>query len=181
MSTSGGGDLRFAYADPPYPGQSAIHYSDHPDFGGEVDHAELIERMDRDFDGWLLHTASPALWDILPLCPRPPACRIFAWPKTFAAFKRNVSPAYAWEPIIVKPLGHALPNRRVDSPTMRDWYACSITLQKGLTGAKPADLCRWLFEACGLEPTDELVDLFPGTGAVTEAWESWRAQLRLVA
>lgn len=34
--------MRVAYADPPYPGQSAKHYADHPDYEGEVDHGEMV-------------------------------------------------------------------------------------------------------------------------------------------
>jgi hypothetical protein len=163
--------MRFAYADPPYPGQSDL-YVDHPDYAGEVDHAELLGRMERDYDGWLLHTASTTLREVLPLCPED--VRIFAWTKSFAAFKRNVSPAYAWEPVIVSPLRKGEPNQ--SGIVMRDWFTHSITLQKGLTGAKPEAVCRWLFEACGLQRDDELDDLFPGTGAVAEAWWTWRTQ-----
>jgi hypothetical protein len=47
-------------------------------------------------------------------------------------------------------------------------------MKRGLTGAKPAAVCRWIFEIAGLEPGDEFTDLFPGTGAVTDAWERWR-------
>jgi len=46
--------VRVAYADPPYPGCAHL-YKDHPDYAGEVDHAELIDRMEREFpDGWAL-------------------------------------------------------------------------------------------------------------------------------
>jgi hypothetical protein len=89
-----GTPMRIGYADPPYPGQSAKHYADHPDYAGEVDHAALVERLERDYDGWVLHTSSPALRDVLPLCP--PDARVMAWVKPFAAFKRNVPVAYAW-------------------------------------------------------------------------------------
>jgi hypothetical protein len=169
--------VKFAFADPPYPGQSAKHYTDHPDYAGEVNHRELIERMERDYDGWLLHTSSSTLQEVLALCPA--GLRIFAWVKPFAAFKRNVSPAYAWEPVIVKPLGKGEPNQRPDSPVMRDWFSESITLKRGLTGVKPERVCHWLFEAAGLQADDELHDLYPGSGAVTDAWASWRAQLPL--
>lgn len=60
--------LRFAYADPPYPGMSGF-YKDHPDYGGEVDHAELIGRMTQDFDGWILHTAATTLDQLYPCKP----------------------------------------------------------------------------------------------------------------
>lgn len=161
---------RIGYADPPYPG-CAKYYVDHPDYGGEVDHAELIARLDAEFDGWLLHTSSPALWDILPLVPKD--ARLMAWVKPFAAFKRNVSVAYAWEPVIVKAARKPVVDKTI---VMRDWVSESITLQKGLTGAKPEAVCRWAFHVLGAEPQDELVDLFPGTGAVSRAWERWRSE-----
>lgn len=42
--------MKFAYADPPYPGQARKHYGSHPDFGGEVDHSDLIAQLERDYD-----------------------------------------------------------------------------------------------------------------------------------
>src|SRR5204863_6895565 len=44
-----GGQKRIGYADPPYPGCANL-YKDHPDFGGEVDHAALIKRLEEEFD-----------------------------------------------------------------------------------------------------------------------------------
>lgn len=165
-----------AYADPPYPGQSAKHYSDHPDYAGEVNHAALVTCLERDFDGWVLHTSSTALTDVLPLCP--PNVRVMAWVKPFAAFKRNVSVAYAWEPVIVKAARKPVVTGRV---VMRDFISEPITLKRGLVGAKPEAVCRWCFEVMGAQPDDELHDLFPGSGAVSRAWENWRNQLRLAA
>ena len=57
--------------------------------------------------------------------------------------------------------------------TVRDWHSANITLQRGLTGAKPRSFARWIFGILNAEPGDELVDLFPGTGAVTSAWQEW--------
>lgn len=162
-----------AYADPPYPGCAHL-YRDHPDYAGEVDHAELIARLEADYDGWLLHTSSVALPEIVPFCP--PGVRFMAWVKPFAAFKRNVPVAYAWEPVIVRPCRKPVVSGRL---VMRDWIAESITLKRGLTGAKPEAVCRWGFEVLGMTPEDELVDLFPGTGAVMRAWERWRDELRM--
>src|SRR5262245_15281863 len=49
--------LRFAYADPPYPKLARKYYRDHPDYGGEVDHHALINRLVEEFpDGWALST-----------------------------------------------------------------------------------------------------------------------------
>jgi hypothetical protein len=156
------------YADPPYPGCAHL-YKDHPDYAGEVDHAELIDRLQDEFDGWILHTSSVALPQISPLVGDTGA-RIMAWVKPFAAFKRNVPVAYAWEPVIVKAARKPVVSKRL---TMRDWIDESITMKKGLTGAKPEKVCWWAFEVVGARPEDELVDLFPGTGAVAKAWKTW--------
>ena len=167
--------MRLAYADPPYPGCAAL-YKDHPDYAGEVDHAALLHTLQDNYDGWVLHTSSVALRTILPLVPD--GARVMAWVKGFAAFKRNVSVAYAWEPVIVKPARKPVVSKRL---VMRDWVECSITLRRGLTGAKPEKVCHWAFEMLGARPDDELADLFPGTGAVTRAWATWRGLFVLPA
>lgn len=164
--------MRLAYADPPYPGCAHL-YKDHPDYAGEVDHADLIRRLETDYDGFVLHTHVPALRDLLPLFTTD--IRVCAWVKPFAAFKRNVPVAYAWEPVIVKALRKPDVMRSCVRP-LRDFLAESIAMQRGLTGAKPEAVCWWAFETAGLGDRDEVVDLFPGTGAVSRAWRSWLAE-----
>lgn len=164
-----------AYADPPYPGCAHL-YRDHPDYAGEIDHAHLVERLESEFDGWVLHTSSPAIPIIAPLVAGIEGVRWMSWVKGFAAFKRNVSVAYAWEPVLVKAARKPVVSKRL---TMRDWIECPITLRKGLTGAKPEAVCHWAFEMVGARPDDNLHDLFPGTGAVTKAWQTWRGKFAL--
>ena len=160
---------KVAYADPPYPGCAHL-YKKEDSYGGEVDHKELIERLERDYDGWALSTSSPALAQLLPLCPD--GIRIAAWTKPFCIFKPNVNPAYTWEPVLFKP-----PRRRGrKEPTIRDHVAVNITLKKGLVGAKPPEFCLWLFDLLQMEEGDELADLFPGTGVVSRQWEIWKAR-----
>jgi hypothetical protein len=67
-----GRPLRLAYADPPYPGKAWL-YRDHPDYGGEIDHAELIERLAA-YDGWALSISAEALPAVLALCPLRKIC-----------------------------------------------------------------------------------------------------------
>ena len=165
--------MKLGYADPPYPGCAHL-YKAHPDFAGEVDHAQLIARLQSEFDGWVLHTSSVALPMIAPLVPSD--ARFMAWTKGFAAFKRNVPVAYAWEPVIVKAARKPVVSKRL---VMRDWIECPITMKRGLTGAKPEKVCHWAFEMLGARPDDELIDLFPGTGAVGRAWETWRNIFKL--
>jgi hypothetical protein len=164
--------MRIAYADPPYPGCAHL-YRTHPDYAGEVDYADLLWHLEG-YDGWVLHTSSVAIPYLAPLIP--PEARWMAWVKPFAAFKANVPVAYAWEPVIVKAARKPVVSGRC---VMRDWVREPITLQRGLTGVKPEAVCWWAFEVVGAEVGDELVDLYPGSGAVTCAWNSWRRQLRL--
>lgn len=68
--------MRLGYADPPYIGCAHL-YRDHADYGGEVDHVALIERLQAEFDGWVLHaSATPESMAILaPLVPVDQALR----------------------------------------------------------------------------------------------------------
>ena len=162
---------RVAYADPPYLGVAAKHYAAHHEDAGHYDqpeaHADLIDRLEAEFDTWALSLSSSTLQTILPMCP--PGVRVMAWVKPFASFKPNVNPAYAWEPVIV----NGLPTRDRGEATVRDWVSANITLQRGLPGAKPINFCFWLFDVLGLTDEDEFVDLFPGTGAVMTTYEAW--------
>lgn len=175
---SAGGVVRFAYADPPYLGEAARLYGDlHPDaadYDKPETHRALIESIDREFDGWALSLHLPSLRTILPMVPED--ARICAWVKPFASFKPSVRQAYAWEPVIVKPLRRLGRERR----TVTDYVSANIAMQKGLPGAKPPAFCHWMFEFAGLDHDDEFVDVFSGTGGVMAAWESWRRQPSLL-
>jgi hypothetical protein len=159
--------MRFAYCDPPYIGQAKRHYN-----CPEVDHAVLLAKLEMEFpDGWALSCSSTTLGQILPMIGVP--YRIGSWCKSFCAFKRNVRPAYAWEPVIFcggrNPVnGHraAIPERNGKQLTPKDFHIASITLKKGLVGAKPESVCHWILDLLNFQPGDELVDLYPGTGVM---------------
>lgn len=169
--------MKFAYADPPYLGQGRALYSDHPDcdeYDSVAGHERLISRLLSDYpDGWAYSLSSTTLADLLPLMPK--ECRIGAWVKPFASFKPNVNPAYAWEPVIF--FGGRKIGREVD--TVRDWVAASITLERGLVGAKPQEFVFWVLSFLGVTSDDTVADLFPGSGAVGQAIESYQRQMRL--
>jgi hypothetical protein len=163
--------VKMAYADPPYIGQAKRLYN-----CPEIDHAELIQRLETEFpDGWALSLSSTTFKQVLAMCPD--EARVMAWVKPWASFKPGVGVAYAWEPVIVK--GGRKRTRK--QMTVRDWVSASCTLKRGLAGAKPDDFCYWLFEVLNLQPDDEFHDLFYGTGAVTKAWERWRRQMKMFA
>ncbi len=164
--------MRFAYADPPYIGQAKKHYGK---FGGsEVDHRDLIAQLEA-YDGWALSLSSTSLQQILAMCPND--VRISAWVKPFCSFKAT-NPPYAWEPIIWK----SSSKRKRDEIYVRDWIAASITMHRHITwqgektefhGAKPDQFCYWLFEILNIQLGDVFDDLFPGSYAVSKAFEQW--------
>ena len=170
--------MRFAYADPPYLGCGKKLYGHLHESAADYDdpetHRALIVRLCDEFpDGWAMSLHSPSLRTILPMCPED--VRVGSWVKPFAAFKPNVTVAYAWEPVIFRG-GRKRPR---NMPTVRDWVSEVITLKKGCPGAKPEGFCFWLFEVLNIHADDEFVDLFPGSGSVQKAWKVWKRQNRL--
>ena len=158
-----GRSMRFAYADPPYPGTAAKYYRDQPTYAGEVDHRELVARLTRSgYDGWALSTSARALRDVLPLCP--PDARVCPWVKPIGVPRATRGLHNTWEPLIV------VGGRRLQ-PGVRDWLSTHPARGGGtLPGRKPIAFCAFLFRALGMLPGDELADLYPGTGIVSRAW-----------
>lgn len=153
--------MRFAYADPPYPGLAWM-YADQESYAGEVDHAELVASLEYSYDGFALSTSARALATVLPLFTR--EYRICAWVKPIGVSGTTFGIHNAWEPLIVVP-GRAL------QPGKRDWLATQPARRGGtLIGRKPEAFCVWLFELLGMLPGDSLDDLFPGSGIVGRAW-----------
>ena len=61
--------MRFAYADPPYPGCAHIYLRENPS-ATEVDHAALLQRLVAEYpDGWALSCNPRDLLWLLPACP----------------------------------------------------------------------------------------------------------------
>lgn len=161
--------MRFAYADPPYP-NTAFRYPEKT----EVDHGELIAQLET-YDGWLLHSNPQSLPLLLPLVP--PGTRILAWGKYDGLPVTKAGLVYTWEPIFMRPMRRA-------SIWVRDslWgdKADHVGEERNtIRGQKPLMVIRWLFQAAGLEPGDELDDLFPGSGAVGRAWRTFQDQTTL--
>lgn len=168
--------MRFAYADPPYIGQAQRHYSDHADFGGEVDHAALIDTLSA-FDAWALSCSERSLPRVLRACPV--GVLVLAWVKPIAP-PMGDNRIYSWEPVILsggrRPEFHTRTHIEASPPqfTFRPRPAAHVI------GEKPEAFSLWLFAAAGLTPDDQFTDLFPGSGAVGRAWQKWRTQSALL-
>ncbi len=170
--------LSIAYADPPYPGRSKRYYGGHPDYAGEVDHAELVASLSAEYDAWALSTSADALQDVLALCPS--GVRVAAWVKGPRGRRHVAQPLSSWEPIIyagarlvvAQDLHDASPGIRA---TRRDSLVHGAGARRTdplrVVGAKPAAFCRWLFDLLGALPGDEFTDVFPGSGGVARAWD----------
>jgi hypothetical protein len=157
----------FRYADPPYPGLAAKYYRKEATFAGEVDFAQLVAELEAsrvagESLGWALSTSARSLREILPLCP--PIARVCAWVKPIGACSRTYGIHNTWEPLIVMPGRHLRPGKR-------DWLRAAPARGGGrLPGRKPIAFCAWLFELLGMLPGDTLIDMYPGTGAISRAW-----------
>ena len=169
-----------AYADPPYIGRAKAMYAHHPDYKGEVDHVALVRQLVTEYpDGWALSCSSPTLRFLLNTCSAfgVEDVRIAAWVKDWFVMKPGIGVGYAWEPVIWR--GGRKRSRKQD--TIRDWVrAHALMTSPGRVqtkGSKPETFCFWLFQVLNLQEGDEVVDLFPGSGGVTRAWQRWQRQL----
>ena len=136
--------------------------------------------------GGRLSTSVSALPEVLALCPyergTDPKNRgrvepersvhVMSWIKPRSA-PAPVAVQYSWEPVILR---RRLPK---DERFVRD-HLIAPAGGLGFIGAKPPVFCRWIFDALGARPGDELEDLFPGSGSVSREWDAYRRQLDLV-
>ena len=170
--------MKYAFADPPYYGYAKYYKKNHPEsyVWDDLDtHQALIESLTNEYDGWALCLASVNLVDILPLCPK--EVRICSWVKPFASFKPGINPAYTWEPVIIH---NPRKKRSKDEWTIKDHLICNISMQKGLMGAKPILFCEWVLQLLGVQSTDEIIDIFPGTGIFEKSRKVFFNQSRII-
>lgn len=179
---------RLCIADPPYPpiyserrdrpdgplrttrrSRAVRWYGDlHPEAGQWDDleeHRRLLLHLVDEFDGWAIATTPDGLQAYFPL---PVSARIMAWhrPRSMPGGSRILS---RWEPVIVSPPEDR--RGRTEGELVSDVLTANAP-NVGFMGAKPPEWTRWVLAALGYDPArDELVDLFPGSGAVARAAE----------
>lgn len=180
--------MRLAIADPPYPpfigsggrknrasrwygtGQRsrkdrpADQHPDAADWDEPGRHRALLVELLDAYDGWAIATSPDGIAAYGEL---PAAVRIMAW------VKPNASPGAhrlrsLWEPVLIyPPVGRRSNRGGVGAvPDVLTANAPRI----GFPGAKPEAWTRWVLAALTHDPAvDEVVDLFPGSGAVARA------------
>lgn len=130
-------------------------------------HRELLLHLVENFDGWAIATTPDGLGAYHPL---PINAQIMAWhrPTAMPGGGRLIE---RWEPVIVY-----IPEERRTRAGARVSNVLTAVApsarggRRSFVGAKPAEWTRWVLDALGYDSaTDDLVDLFPGSGAVSEA------------
>jgi hypothetical protein len=157
--------MRFAFADPPYPGK-ARYYRERR----EVDHIELIRRLSIEYpDGWALSTSAEALRDVWALCPEARLCVWVRAPRRVRSYRA----AGSFEALLVsggRPLSAHIGQLVTDVLIYQGRHRA---FPGAMIGMKPPAFSEWMFRQLGAAASDELDDLFPGSGAVTEAWRRY--------
>lgn len=184
--------MKLVIADPPYPpfvgsggrknrasrwyGTGQRSRKDRPadqhesaaEWDNPVRHRQLLIELTDCFDGWAISTSPDGLaaYGALPI-----ACRIMVW------VKPNAQPGAhrlrsLWEPVIVfPPIGRR--SNRGGVGSISDVFTASV--KAGFIGQKPQGYTHWILDALTYNPAeDHVTDMFPGSGAVARAVETYR-------
>lgn len=173
--------MKLAIADPPYLGRAHRWYGvggrgsgagqhradEHPDareWDTPARHAQLVEQLVDEYDGWAIAAAAASLTTYMPLLPE--GSRVLVWRKTNAVPSGH-RVRWSWEPVFV----YTPPERRVHGSGLAIDDVLDAPVQsRGFAGAKPEAWTRWVLDALGYQPDDDvLADLFAGSGAVARA------------
>lgn len=158
------------YGEGPRAASDAPRADIHPDAGKWDDlsaHRELLLHMVQNYDGWAIATTPDGLGAYHPL---PINAQIMAWhrPTAMPGGGRLIE---RWEPVIVY-----IPEERRTREGMRVSNVLTANAPsargrgRSFVGSKPPAWTRWVLDALGYDPaSDQIDDLFPGSGAVAAA------------
>lgn len=183
--------MKFAYADPPYLGRADFYRAHHPEaliWDDPETHRALIVRLQDEYpDGWAMSLATDTLRVLLPMCP--PAARVGTWITDRPRFAGNQNPVMKHcEPVIwcggrgfetgTRAADYVITKQAPQAPGVSRYQMKREDARKGrvFLGRKPREFCRWVFALLGAQRGDTLDDLFPGSGAVTAAWEEYAGE-----
>lgn len=178
--------MRLAIADPPYLGRADRWYGAgrgsgrvitsggrpgrKPDFHADAarwdrldSHRLLMVDLNADYDGWAIAGTADSGAKLMQYAPD--GVRMAVWVRS------NAMPAGArvintYETVVFQV--PASRRNRVKGQSVRDALIAPHRVG-GFLGSKPQEWTDWVLSLMGYEPGDEVVDLFPGSGAVTAA------------
>lgn len=172
--------MKLAIADPPYLGRARRWYGDgrgHAGGRGRADehpdastwdmpeaHERLVAELEAEYDGWAIAMSPDSLGTYLRVASS--AARVASWTRG-NAIPSGSRVRSLWEPVLVR-----VPDERRAHGTgasVDDVLTAGIT-PGGFPGRKPEAWTHWVLAMLGYDPdADELVDVFSGSGAVTDA------------
>lgn len=141
----------------------ADYHADASKWDALTAHRQLLEHLVAEYDGWVIATTPDGLGAYHPL---PIEADVLAWVNT-RAMPGGSRIHGMWEAVIA----YVPRERRARGAGMRIPNVLTTSSPNlGFAGAKPPAWTRWVLDVLGYDPdTDELTDLFPGSGAVTAA------------
>lgn len=181
--------MRLAIADPPYLGRAALWYGGrgrskqgtvgracgrgdgapefHPDaheWDDPVKHIALMSHLEDEFDGWAVAASAKTLAPLIGTADHLGA-RLAIWHVT-NAIPDGARVRSTWEAVFYRVpdgrravgTGHRVPD-----------LLSAAHPRSGFVGAKPEAWTRWVLDLLGFCPDDEVIDVFPGSGAVSRA------------
>lgn len=182
--------MRLAIADPPYLGRAELWYGGkgatkwpktqrrsrgrgpedaeyHPDaaqWDNPAAHNRLMAELEAGCDGWAMAASAKTL----ALLDVPPRARIAIWQVT-NAIPDGSRIRSTWEPVIVRvPEGR---RAHGTGPMVADVLTAAHPMAN-FVGTKPVPWTHWVLDMLGYRSDeDELIDIFPGSGAVSRAAE----------
>ena len=172
-STWYGSSIRKSQLDAIHGGTAKINYKPadyHPDahLWDDIEtHRDLIKRLESDYDGFALCLAHDNLQDLLPLFSI--KVKVCVWYKWTLPSRSCISNTY--EPVIIKvPEQRKGARKGLTTPDV-------MTYQKreglGFAGRKPEAFTHWVLDLLQYESGHDVVDLFNGSGAVSESIDSY--------
>jgi len=154
------GDSKTFHGQERIPAKGDIHPEAHVWDDPET-HRAMVDRLQRDYDGWAIAMAWDNLRDYLQWVPS--NTWIGLWIKTngVPGGSRLHSP---WEPVLVLP---PTTRRAVTGRGQMVRGVLEAAAPMHFVGAKPRQWTRWVLDMLGYDPeTDTVDDLFHGSGAV---------------
>lgn len=178
--------MRLAIADPPYLGRAVRWYGEngcgdgygknqadnHPEaaiWDQPETHKKLVKDLFNEFEGFAIAMTVHSLSTYLEVAETDSrnGVRIGVWHKP-SAYPSGSRIGNYWEPVLFY-IPKDRRGRKSGAP-VKDIFTCP-PLRSNFVGAKPPEWTHWVLSVLGYQDGDEVVDLYEGSGAVSNAIE----------
>jgi hypothetical protein len=179
--------MKIAIADPPYLGRAVRWYGEggcgdgygigqadqHPEahiWDNPDTHKQLVKDLDENYDAWAIAMSVHSLSTYLSVVETDSrnGIRVGVWHKPSSSPSGSRIGNY-WEPVLFR-----IPKERRghnSGNSMKDVLVAS-PLRTNFVGAKPPAWTEWVLDILGYQTGDIVIDLFTGSGAVSNVIDS---------